>query len=154
MSIARLVPGHFAGCIRRTLRNCRGSVVGRLSRTPIDLCRRFDRRTRLRDEGALVGARRCKARARADLGLHEGIAWLPTSRLAAPPACGALCGGGEPKYVNPAAIRIGGASSTQELTASCGQMSLNRRLVESIGTIVHPPPPLQRNPWHPIDPMP
>jgi iron complex transport system substrate-binding protein len=37
---------------------------------------------------------------------------------------------------------------------SCGQMSLNLRLVESIGTIVHPPPPLQGNPRHPIDPMP
>lgn len=73
MTIARLVPGHFAGCIRRTLRNGGGSVVDCLGWTPIDLCRRFDRRTHLSGEGAPFGARGCKARARADLGLHEGI---------------------------------------------------------------------------------
>jgi hypothetical protein len=76
MTIARLVPGHFAGCIR-TLRNSGRSVVGRLGRTPIDLCRRFDRRMHLRDDGALLGARGCKARARTDLRLHEGIGLAP-----------------------------------------------------------------------------
>ena len=50
----------------------------------------------------------------------------------------ALCGGGEPKYVNAAAIRSGGASSTQALTASCGQMSPSLGLVEPIGTMFNP----------------
>jgi hypothetical protein len=107
---------------------------------------------------AVKGRRSVLAAVKLVPGLTSGCmresAWLPIWRLTAPAACGVLCGGGEPKYVNPAAIRIGGASSTQELTASCGQMSLNLRLVESIGTIVHPPPPLQGNPRHPIDPMP